>query len=397
MQNQSWTEKHKPKDFSGFLSQKKALDETLEWIREWKPGKSKALLLYGAPGIGKTLLVELLANERQLHLIASNASDERNASDIETLFSGAKTHSLFHKGKIILLDEVDGISGNDRGAVTSIIKLVKESSFPVILIANDPWKNKLKSLRNYCKLIKFSKVHSASIEKRLKEICKDEGIDFQGDVLKNLARWSNGDLRSAINDLQTICKGKKSIDLNSFESLGFRERGTGIFDIMPAIFNSKNIKATRKIIFECDQDPDDIFWWIAENASTVFKTPEELSHAFDIISKADIFRSRVMKQQNWRFKAFMVDMLSSVSLAKTSESHGYTPFKPPKRFAGFSSSRLRSAEFKDFCAQMSELLHCSTRIVRSDYLPFLSQITKTQDFEEIAEKFGIELENRSES
>ncbi|MFH1445108.1 MAG: replication factor C large subunit [Nanoarchaeota archaeon] len=368
---ESWTDKYKPGKVENIISQKKGIDEALTWFREWKPGK--ALFIHGPPGVGKSLLIETLANENKLHLIALNASDKRNAEEIESLFSGAKTHSLFHKGKIILLDEVDGISGNDRGAVTAIIKLIKNSSFPVVLIANDPWKNKLKPLRNYCKLVKFSKVHSASIEKKLNEICSLEGIKPEGETIKHIARWSQGDIRSAISDLHMVCAGKKCIDNASLEVLGYRERKSSIFDIMPAVFNSRNIKATRKAIFDSDKDPDEILWWIESNASMIFRSPEEIIKAYDILSKADIFRNRVMKQQNWRFKAFMVDMISGISLAKSHSDHGYVAYKPPKRLIELGRTRMKRAVMKGLCTRLGATLHCSTRTVKSGYLPYLKQ------------------------
>ena len=48
------------------------------------------------------------------------------------------------------MDEVDGMSGGDRGGVTDLIDTIKRSKVPIIAICNDKYNQKLKSLRNHC-------------------------------------------------------------------------------------------------------------------------------------------------------------------------------------------------------------------------------------------------------
>jgi replication factor C large subunit len=235
-----WTEKHKPARLEEIAGQDSAVRESLGWIETWKPS-DKALLLCGPPGTGKTLISEVMAKEKRLFLVQINASDKRNSEAIESSLSEvSKNRALFHSGKIILIDEVDGISSrNDRGGVQSIIKIIRGSMFPIMLTANDPYNPKLKSLKSYCKMVKLPKVNVRSIEKRMKEICESEGVEPNETVLKNLARWSSGDMRSAIGDLQTICEGRKEIKEKDLESLGYRERETKIFNVLPIIFSQE--------------------------------------------------------------------------------------------------------------------------------------------------------------
>ena len=46
------------------------------------------------------------------------------------------------------MDEVDGMSGGDRGGVGELIGIIKTSKVPIICICNDKYNQKLKSLRN---------------------------------------------------------------------------------------------------------------------------------------------------------------------------------------------------------------------------------------------------------
>lgn len=367
-----WTEKHKPKNTKEILSQGSAITEMTNWIETWKPGK--ALFLHGPPGTGKTLIPEVIANERKWMLLQVNASEKRNSEAIEnSLSESSKNLSLFHSGKLILIDEVDGISSGDRGGIGAIVKIIKESKFPIIVTANNPYISKLRPLRVHAKLVRLSKVNVKSIEKRLKEICEKEGVKADESVIKNLARWSSGDIRSAITDLQMLCEGKEEISEKDLESLGFRERETNIFSILPTIFRSKNINAAKKAIRNCDKDPDEIFWWVENNLHQEFTGPGSLAKAYDILSKADVFRQRVLEQQNWRFKLYMIDTLAGISLAGES-SKSFIQYKPPDRFLMLSRLKRKRAEMSSVFAKLVPYTHSSEKIIKNYYLPYLKII-----------------------
>ena len=384
---QNWVEKYKPKDLSGVIGQDKALKEVLEWFKNWKPGKG--LFIYGPPGVGKTLTIELIAKEKNYQLLQLNASDSRNAKQIEYILGdSSRQKSLFHSGKIILIDEVDGLSPQDRGAANAIIKIIKESKFSVVLIANDPWQTKLSSLRNYCKSVKFGNIHTLSIEKKLKEICEKEGIEVKGNVLRNLARWSQGDLRSAILDLQTACGNKKTLENKDLEILGYRERESSIFNVMQVLFHSRNINAGEKAIGEADKTPEEVFWWVENNIPLQF-TKKDLPKVYDLLSRADIFLSRVSIQQNWRFRKYMIDIISGLSAFKTESKHGFIPYQPPKRFLELAKTKQKREILNNLCKRIGLKVHASSKIVMREYLPYLKIIINKNKGDKIIKEFEI--------
>jgi replication factor C large subunit len=77
--------------------------------------------------------------------------------------------SLFSRGKVILVDEVDGLSGTkDRGGALAVARIISDSAWPVVAIANDPWHKKLSPLRKACQKIEFRTLNYKSVLNVLK-------------------------------------------------------------------------------------------------------------------------------------------------------------------------------------------------------------------------------------
>ena len=367
-----WPQKYAPKNLKEFINQKEAVEIFLKWIKTWKPGK-KALMLYGPPGTGKTALIEAYAKEKNLDFVEMNASDYRSANQIrEVLGQSMQQRSLFSKGKIFLVDEIDGIAGaEDRGGIAEIIKIIQESSFPIVLTCNDPWDPKLKTLRDYCELVEFKKIHVLDIEKRLRQICEMEGIEVEKEVLRELAKRAEGDLRAAINDLETIARGRKKITLEDLKVLGNREIEASIFDALKTIFKTKSALAAKLSISNVDKDPEEIFWWIEHNISQEYEKPEEIARAFEILSKADLFKQRVVKRQDWSLKKYMIDLMTAgVANAKKEMYRKFTKYQYPSKLIVLGKTKVERKEEKEKLLELSKKLHCSTKKIKSEFLPY---------------------------
>jgi len=387
MEHVLWTEKYSPKNPDEMVGCRKTISDIRDWLGSWKRGT--ALLLHGPTGTGKGLSIELVAREMGFHLVRLDASENRKSANMASVMSESKNIPLFYKGKLILIDEVDSISGRERGAVAAIKKLINESASPVVLIANDAWKPKIRPLKACCRLVRFTRVPAPSIAKRLADICSLEKINAGEDVLKSLARWSQGDMRSAITDLHIISHGKTEISGKDLDALGYRERQNSVLNIMPTILHSGSINAARKAIYSSNTDPDEVFWWVETNLHTelAYREPnDKTKEAYELLSKADILRNAVHVRQNWRLKGFMVDLLSGVSLFTNPNKHGYTAYKPPQRFIELGKSKFRRALVKSLCRKISNVTHTSSKRAKRDILPFLKQMGNK---DAVAECFGL--------
>ena len=209
------------------------------------------------------------------------------------------------------------------------------------------------------------------------EICSRERIKAEKEVLRKLAKKSQGDLRSAINDLETVGLGKKKIGMEDLEVLGLREKETSIFDALKLIFKSRSALASKLSIRNVDKDPEEIFWWVENNIAKEYEKPEEIAKAFDALSKADLFRSWISLRQYWRFRSYMIDLMTSgVALAKKETYRKFTKYQYPERLIVLGASKKERKEEKEILQELSKQLHCSTRKIRKEFLPFLKLFRK---------------------
>jgi len=204
-----WVEKYRPKKVSEVVGNHDSVKAFVEWMKSWELGKpsKKAVLLYGPAGVGKTSLVLAYAREHGYDVVEVNASDWRNEERMKMVVGESSLQATLDgtTKKIILVDEVDGIAGReDAGGLSALRKIIDNTRTPIALVANNPWDPRLASIRDRCLMLQFRRLRKSEVIKRLKEIALAEGIKVTDAALKKLAERSEGDLRSAINDLQAI-------------------------------------------------------------------------------------------------------------------------------------------------------------------------------------------------
>jgi replication factor C large subunit len=213
------------------------------------------------------------------------------------------------------------------------------------------------------------------------QICLKEKITYDKDILRELSKRSDGDLRSAINDLEIVSQGKSRITIYDLEVLGYRERETSIFDALKMIFKTKTALAAKLAINQVDKDPDEIFWWIENNIANEYEDPEEIARSFDILSKADLFRQRVNSRQYWRFKGYMIDLMTGgIATSKKEMYRKFTRYQYPSNIIVLGGSKIERKEEKEKLLQLSKELHCSTRKIRKEFLPFLTLFKNNNHF-----------------
>jgi len=165
------------------------------------------------------------------------------------------------------------------------------------------------------------------------------------------------------------------VTLEDLEVLGYREVETDIFKVLSGIFKSTSALSARLSINEADMEPDEIFWWIEENIPNEYERPEDIARAYEALAKADVFRSRVVKRQNWRMMGYMIDLMTAgVSQAKEKPYRKFTRYQRPERLRFLSGTMVERRSLQEVLGRLASRLHCSTRKVKTEFLPFLLYI-----------------------
>lgn len=368
-----FTEKYRPRRMSEIIGHPEAKQKVKDWFNNWRPGKG-ALLIHGPVGVGKTSMINAIAEESKMDFIEMNASDYRTAKAIrEHIGKSIQQQSLFNRGKVFMIDDIDALSGrSDRGGVQEVIRLIDQTKFPIIITANDPSSKKLKKLRDHCHYVELKKLSTFTIKTLLAEIAKEEGIDIDSAALEELASLSDGDLRGALNDLESISYMKK-IGLEDLVVIGDRERESTIQEALNHLFASATVIEARKSMDMIGLNPDEFLQWIESNITRQYTDPEELVAAFDALSMADMFNARIRASRHWRLMVYAIDLMTGgVAVAKRRPT---TPdFKRanyPMLIAMMGQTRISRAQTESVLERWSAVLHCSKKKIRTEYLPYL--------------------------
>ena len=390
--------KYKPKTTKEIIGQDKALKELKEKVAEYPNRKvRKALLIYGPSGTGKTSTIHALANELDLEIIEVNASDTRNTGGLEAnILPAIKQQSLFGKSKIILIDEIDGLSGtNDRGALTTIVKFIEQSPFPIILTANDPFEQKFSDIRKSSVLIEYKAISSLEEASYLKKICEKEGITIDEDALAHLARVSQGDLRAALTDLENVSILKKNITRKDIEETSDREREETITNALLKVFKTTNPDVALNAFDKVEEDIDKIFLWLDENLTKEYTKPEDLADAYENLSLADVYFARIRRWQYYRYYVYIYNLLSvGIAISKKERNPEVIEYKQSERILKIWIANQKNAKRKAIAEKIAEKTHTSTKeaIQNMQYIRRIFRNSPKEFVEKNAEHYKLEKE-----
>lgn len=429
---EDWTEKYRPKSLDDICGNDRAIAIIKRWANNWKTGKipkHRAVILIGKPGIGKTSSAFAVAYDFGWKAIELNASDARNAANIKRVATlGALNETFDDFGrfipsreggrKLIILDEADNLyekieqspgTGDlsDRGGKKAIIDTIKITNQPIILIVNNYYnliKGSGEALKRLCEIVQFYDVNSSQIVDLLKKICLEENINVDIKLLVTIADRCKGDIRSAINDLQSISLDRKNVDIQSIDVLGYRDREKIIFDALRDIFKSKGIQTMKDNRNELDIHPETFLLWINENLPREYLDTNDLVRGYESLAKADVFFGRVFKRQYYGLWSYAFELMNGgVSISKT-HNYGNMKYYPPVWIREMSKSKsnriVRDAILKklgEFCHMSSNKgkvsLFTSFKYLFQNNLTFASKITTDLDLSENEVKYLLGEKN----
>lgn len=217
-----WVEKYRPEKIDDVAQQEEvvaALRTSLE------TGELPNLMFYGPPGTGKTtvalaLVKQFFGKDWRQRVRELNASDDRGIAAIREkvktfaqLTLGSSTESLASsraRFRVVILDEADSMTHDAQAALRRIMEeFVSVTRF--IIICNYVSKI-IEPLHSRCSKFRFQLVSGDFQKQRLLHICHQEKVKVGPGALDKLIQLSKGDMRCAVNMLQTAVAFSGEVD-----------------------------------------------------------------------------------------------------------------------------------------------------------------------------------------
>ena len=204
---EKWVDKYRPKTFKDFAGNRDTLTEIEGFILS---DSIPHLFFKGDVGTGKTALAEVIAlkllGEDNIGLIELNASDDREEQDIKNKVLKPIRNIPLGANKdnyrwIVLFDEAEGL----KPTAQAILKRPMEKQKKTIFIYTTNEENKIiEAIKSRCSCFEFKRLADTDIIEGLKRIAVKENLNMNDNTLMEIAKKCNGDMRSAINELQKL-------------------------------------------------------------------------------------------------------------------------------------------------------------------------------------------------
>ncbi len=236
-----WVEKYRPKkiaDVAGHEEIKKRLQAYS------KQGSMPHLLFAGPAGTGKTtsalaLASELFKGQMDGNFLELNASDDRGIDVVRNKIKDfARTMSLAEVPfKIIFLDEADALTSDAQNALRRTMERYTRTC-RFILSCN--YSSKIISpVQSRCALFRFTRIGDDIMRRQLKKIAEAEDIKHDGEGLDAILYVSDGDMRQAINVLQSVAAVAKSVTKEEVFNIASRAKPELVRKLMEVAMDGK--------------------------------------------------------------------------------------------------------------------------------------------------------------
>jgi len=290
----------------------KTMNSIKKWLNEF-PQNNKALLITGNHGVGKTKIIrDILEKENYyIHYFNTAKFDRKGIirEQFEKIIQTSNIWVMMNKTKIpvIVIDELEGISLNDRGSINEIIEIIKKIKtsirpIPIICIGNEKYFKKQKELSILCDKIYIKPPTLNELTIYLSELCVKNNIKISKSTAERILSECQFDYHRLENIFQYMCLEKKDSfkisDINKIISSTDKKQ-----------INNNLYDSTMKLLYENISLCDAIKWFneektllpmmIHQNYPQINNNQKINLEIADNLSYANVIESYLYQKNEW--------------------------------------------------------------------------------------------------
>ena len=199
-------ERIRPKNLDEYIGQEHLVGKGAPLRDMIESGNVSSFILWGPPGVGKTTLAKIIANQltRQFFTLSAISS---GVKDIREVIEKAKSNSLFNQSAPILF--IDEIHRFNKGQQDALLGAVEDGTFTLIGATTENPSFELNTpLLSRCQVYVLKEMSVKDMDKLVERALKEDEFLSKQQIKvtqkEALYRFSGGDARKLLNILEII-------------------------------------------------------------------------------------------------------------------------------------------------------------------------------------------------
>ena len=257
----------RPQTLDEFVGQRHLLSEGRVLRRLIEGDHVSSMIFWGPPGVGKTTLARIIANRTRAEFIDFSAVTS-GIKEIRQVMQQAEGNRAFGGRTIVFVDEIHRFNKAQQDAFLPFVE--KGSIILIGATTENPSFEINGALLSRCKVFVLHALKQEELTGLLERALKDPRgfggtqVNIQPEMLEAIARFANGDARSALSTLEmVVLNGEldgEAINVTdetleqcmSKKSLLYDKKGEEHYNLISALHKSMR-----------NSDPDAAVYWLA--------------------------------------------------------------------------------------------------------------------------------------